>query len=447
MGVKLFGTDGVRGVVSETLTNEIAYKIGRAIPHLYDSSVDKIKIAVGKDTRVSSDMLESALIAGLMESGADVTCLGVIPSAAVSYLSKVLKTNVGVMITASHNPYYYNGIKIFNGNGFKLTKMQEAQIEELVQNNKFTTLPNEQLGQKTDCNKATQCYENYLISNASGFFDGLSIVVDCANGAGSKVFTWTLKKLGVRVKTLFTSKNGLKINKDCGATHLEALCNEVKKGGYDIGFALDGDADRLMIVDENGKVVVGESVFYLFSKYLKEKKQLKNNTVVSTVMSNASLEEALKKIGISLIITQVGDENVVEEMLKNNLNFGGETSGHYMFSNAVTTSDGILSAILFLNLLKEYNLPVSKLTNLFSLYPQKVKNIAVEESQNQVVLNSELVQKKIKEWEQKLNKKGRILLRASGTEKVIRLLVEAKDEKIVNEIIINLENEIKKLLN
>jgi phosphoglucosamine mutase len=202
-----------------------------------------------------------------------------------------------------------------------------------------------------------------------------------------------------------------------------------------------------MIVDENGKVVVGESVFYLFSKYLKEKKQLKNNTVVSTVMSNASLEEALKKIGISLIITQVGDENVVEEMLKNNLNFGGETSGHYMFSNAVTTSDGILSAILFLNLLKEYNLPVSKLTNLFSLYPQKVKNIAVEESQNQVVLNSELVQKKIKEWEQKLNKKGRILLRASGTEKVIRLLVEAKDEKIVNEIIINLENEIKKLLN
>lgn len=446
MAEKLFGTDGIRGIVGEILTNELAYKVGRAIPHLYDSSVDKIKIVVGCDTRVSSHMLECSLVAGLMESGADVITLDIMPSAGVAYLAKTLKANAGIMITASHNPYYYNGIKIFNGNGFKLTKNQEQQIEQLVFDNNFSNLPQEKIGQKTECNKATQCYENYLVSNASGFFDNLSIVVDCANGAGVKVFPWVLKKLGVKVKVLANSKNGLKINEKCGATHLELLCNEVKKGGFNLGFALDGDADRLMIVDEKGEVVEGEKILFLFSKYLKEKKLLKSNIIVSTVMSNLSLEKELKKIGISLITTAVGDENVVTSMLQNNLNFGGETSGHYMFQNAVTTSDGILSAIIFLNLLKHYKQPVSKLCKNFLLYAQKLINFEVKEHQKEQILNNKLLKEKVQGWEKALNSSGRILLRASGTESKVRLLVEAKDEKLLEQIIVNLETTIKSLL-
>jgi phosphoglucosamine mutase len=444
LGKKLFGTDGVRGVVGKTITTELAYKIGRAIPFLYDNSVDAIKVVVGKDTRVSSDMLESALVAGLLESGADVIKVGMMPSAGVAYLSKVKKANTGVMITASHNPAYYNGIKIFNGNGFKLTKMQELQIEELVHKNNF--LPSKRLGQIKPCKKATNCYENYILSNASGFFHGLSVLVDCANGAGSKVFVWALKKLGARVKALCVSKNGENINKNCGATNTKQLCDAVKQGGFDVGFALDGDSDRLVIVDEFGVELAGERVLYLFATHLKQKNLLKNNTIVSTVMSNMALKEQLQKQNIFLITTPVGDENVVEAMLQNNLNFGGETSGHYLFENVVTTSDGILSAIQFLNLLKERGEKVSKLASDMELYPQKLINFTVTKEQKERILTNETLLDTIKQFQADQKNAPRILLRASGTEQVIRLLVEAKSKEVVDKISKNLEQKINQLL-
>ena len=439
----LFGTDGIRGIALHTLTTDLAYKVGRSIPSLYDASVDKIKVVIGHDTRVSSALLESALVTGLLESGADVIKVNKMPTAGVAYLSKVLHANAGVMITASHNKKEYNGIKIFNGNGFKLTKSQELHLERLINTQEFICVTQEKLGQILECKKAIACYENYLIKSSDGFFDGLSVAVDCANGAGGKVFPWVLKKLGARVKIIHSGNDGLKINFNCGATQTKGLCETVKKYNFQLGFALDGDADRLVIVDETGEEIKGEIIFYLFCKYLKENKLLKNNIVVSTIMSNTALKEALNKIKISLITTSVGDENVVKAMLENNSSFGGETSGHYLFDKVVTTSDGILTSIMFLNLFKTLKKPLSYYKNIFSLYPQKTINIAVNKEEKENVLKLESVKNKLLECENLIGKKGRVLLRASGTEDVLRLLVEGKDEQIIKTVINLMEKELK----
>jgi len=439
----LFGTDGIRGIALNTLTTDLAYKVGRSIPSLYDSSVDKIKVVIGHDTRVSSALLENAVITGLLESGADVIKVNKMPTAGVAYLSKVLHANAGVMITASHNKKEYNGIKIFNGNGFKLTELQELHIERLIMSQEFIFPMQEKLGQIIECKKATACYENYLMKSSDGFFDGLSLVVDCANGAGGKVFPWVLKKLGARVKTIHSGNDGLKINLNCGATQTKSLCEVVKHNNSQLGLALDGDADRLVIVDETGEELKGEIIFYLFCKYLKENKLLKKNMVVSTIMSNGALKEALDKIGISLITTAVGDENVVKAMLENNCSFGGETSGHYLFEKIITTADGILTSVMFLNLFKTLKKPLSYYKKIFSLYPQKTINIAVKKEEKDKILKLESVKNKLLECEKLIGKNGKIILRASGTENVIRLLVEGKNEKTIGMVFHLLEKEIK----
>lgn len=377
---KLFGTDGVRGIANKTLMPETAYKIGKALALIYSSELTKVKVIIGKDTRVSSDMIESALISGIMAQGADVVLLGVIPSGGVSYLAKKLKANAGVMITASHNEASYNGIKIFNGNGYKITRSQELQIEQLVYENDKELVENKKIGQITRDIRAIKCYQDYLVERLNGFFNGLKVCLDCANGAGRAIAPSVFKKLGVQLEVINNKKNGLLINKNCGATSLDSLSKKMKSGNYDIGFALDGDADRLMVIDEKGKVVAADDIIFLLAKDLKIKNMLESNIVVGTVMSNFGLEIMLKENGIKLYRTKVGDKYVTDYILEHNLMLGGESSGHFIFKNYVITADGILSAINILKLLKEYKKPLSELLGEVKKFPQILINIIVDEN-------------------------------------------------------------------
>lgn len=423
----------------------MVYKIGRSIPYLYDSSVDKIKVVIACDTRVSSSMFASSLVSGLMASGAKVYFVGLIPSGGLSYLSKVLKASAGVMITASHNPVEYNGVKIFNGNGFKLTKSQQMQIERLLEENKFDDLEWNEIGTIIQKKKANQMYQKYLMQKADGFFDAFHLVLDCANGASSKLAPRLFQALKANVTVINASKNGLHINDNCGATNTKALQLAVKTRKNSLGFAFDGDADRLVVIDELGEEVTGETLLFLLATYFKETNNLKNNKVVTTVMSNTALIKELNKKNIQVEVTKVGDESVIEALLVNNLVLGAETSGHYVFKNEVTTADGLLSSIMVLNMLKHYNKPLSELKNKITLYPQIQKNIAVKKEEKDKIMESEALTELIIECNKMLEEKGRILVRKSGTEHIIRILVEGEDNNLIHLIANKIEDLIHKL--
>lgn len=434
---KFFGTDGVRGVANRELTCELAIKLGRAAAKVLTGNCGhSAKILIGKDTRISSDMLENALLAGIASVGAKGISLGVVPTPAVSYLVKKYNADAGIMISASHNSFEFNGIKFFNKDGYKLTDEIEDSIEKLVEGNEELSLPiREKLGKILKCESAIDDYTNYLCETFEGNIENLKIAVDCANGSASATAGKIFSKINSNATILFHDPDGININENCGSTHLEKLSEYVVKNKCDIGIAFDGDADRCLLIDNNGKIVDGDIILALCAKYLKDNGKLTNNTLVATVMSNMGLKEFCKKNDIDLLETKVGDRYVLERMLEKNYSIGGEQSGHVIFGDLSSTGDGQLTALQILNILSKTGKSISELSSQFVKYPQKQSEVKIELSQKGLLKNNEKIQEYIKNATAKLGSSGRILIRESGTEPKIRIMVECLDEKKLDSLI------------
>lgn len=440
---KYFGTDGFRGEANVNLTSMQAYKVGRFLGWYFSSELSgctkanyRPRIVIGKDTRRSSYMLEYSIVAGITASGADAYMLHVTTTPSVSYVTRQEEFDCGIMITASHNPFYDNGIKVINRHGEKLDDETTALIEAYIDGDlgalgiSGSDLPlahKERLGCIEDYVSGRNRYMGYLISLASHSYKKLRIGLDCANGA-----SWTIAKavfgaLGAQTYVIGAEPDGLNVNKDCGSTHIDALCNLVKKEHLDIAFAFDGDADRCIAVDENGNTVDGDAMLYILGKRLKARGVLNGDTVVATVMSNSGLISALSDIGIECVQTTVGDRFVYECMQENDYCLGGEQSGHIIIKKYATTGDGLLTAIMLTEEICDLKLPLSKLTEPITLYPQLTKSLKVKDKATAV--NDTGVLEAVKKAESLINGKGRVLLRESGTEPVIRIMVEAESEK------------------
>jgi phosphoglucosamine mutase len=422
---KYFGTDGVRGIANSELTPEFAFKLGRFGGYVLTKDKDRPKVIIGRDTRISGHMLEGALVAGLLSIGAEVMRLGVISTPGVSYLTKVMGAQAGVMISASHNPVADNGIKFFGPDGFKLSDEQELEIEQLID------LPEDQLprpvgaelGQVMDYFEGGQKYIQYLKNTVDEDFSGIHIALDCAHGATSSLATHLFADLDADLSTMGASPNGLNINAGVGSTHPEALAAFVKEKDADVGLSFDGDGDRLIAIDEKGNIVDGDQIMYICGKYMKEHGRLKHGTVVSTVMSNLGFYKGLESHGIVSIQTAVGDRYVVEEMKKNGYNLGGEQSGHIIFLDYNTTGDGLLTGLQLVNIMKMTQKPLSELANEMKKFPQKLVNVRVTDKYH--VTDNEKVKAVIEEVEVEMAGNGRILVRPSGTEPLVRVMAEA----------------------
>ncbi|MGD6941257.1 phosphoglucosamine mutase [Cytobacillus gottheilii] len=422
---KYFGTDGVRGVANSELTPELAFKLGRFGGYVLTRNQDRPKVLIGRDTRISGHMLEGALVAGLLSIGAEVMRLGVISTPGVAYLTKALGAEAGVMISASHNPVADNGIKFFGPDGFKLSDEQENEIESLMDQPE-DSLPRPvggDLGQVNDYFEGGQKYLQYLKQTVDEDFSGIHIALDCAHGATSPLATHLFADLDADLSMMGASPNGLNINEGVGSTHPEALAAFVKEKNADVGLAFDGDGDRLIAIDENGDIVDGDQIMYICAKYMKEQGRLKQGTVVSTVMSNLGFYKGLEEHGIQSVQTAVGDRYVVEEMKKNGYNLGGEQSGHIIFLDYITTGDGLLSGLQLVNIMKMTEKPLSELANDMKKFPQKLVNIRVTDKHH--VTDNEKVSAVISEVEKEMNGDGRILVRPSGTEPLVRVMAEA----------------------
>lgn len=427
---RLFGTDGARGVANSELTCELAMKIGRAAAMvLTESCAHKPKVLIGMDTRASSHMLASAISAGLCSVGADVLIIDVVPTPAVAFLVKEYDYDAGVMISASHNPCEYNGIKIFQGNGYKLPDELENEIEEIILDE--TKLPPVVLGGDVGkiffSSKAVDDYIFHLAMTADGDFKGMKIALDCANGSASVTARALFTRLGAKCCIINETPNGTNINENCGSTHLEQLQKFVVENKCDIGFAFDGDADRLLVVDENGDVVDGDKIIAVCSKFMKENNKLKNNTAVVTVMSNMGFFKFCEKNDINCVKTKVGDRYVLEEMVKNGYVIGGEQSGHIIFLDYATTGDGQMSAIQVLNVLKSTGKKISELASEMQVYPQVLINVRVSNFGKTRLDKDEEVQLAIREASEELGDTGRVLVRVSGTEPLVRVMLEGED--------------------
>lgn len=427
---RLFGTDGARGVANSELTCELAMKIGRAAAMvLTESCAHKPKVLIGMDTRASSHMLAAAIGAGLCSVGADVLIIDVVPTPAVAFLVKEYDYDAGVMISASHNPCEYNGIKIFQGNGYKLPDELENEIEEIILDE--TKLPpvvlGGDVGKISFSSKAVDDYIFHLAMTADGDFKGMKIALDCANGSASVTARALFTRLGAKCCIINETPNGTNINENCGSTHLEQLQKFVVENKCDIGFAFDGDADRLLVVDENGEVVDGDKIIAVCSKFMKENNKLKNNTAVVTVMSNMGFFKFCEKNGINCVKTKVGDRYVLEEMAKNGYVIGGEQSGHIIFLDHATTGDGQMSAIQVLNVLKSTGKKISELASEMQVYPQVLINVRVSNFGKARLDKDEEVQLAIREASEELGDTGRVLVRVSGTEPLVRVMLEGED--------------------
>ena len=435
---KYFGTDGVRGVANKSLTPETAFLIGRVSGHVFTNEGKRPKVLIGRDTRISGHMFEGALIAGLLSIGAEVMRLGVISTPGVAYLTKVTNAELGIMISASHNSYEDNGIKLFGPNGFKLTDEQEAEIEKLM--DAEDTLPRpvgKEIGVVSNYFEGTQKYISYLQETIdTDDFDGINVALDCANGATSSIAAHLFADLEAEIYTIGNNPDGYNINDGVGSTSPERLQALVVEKGADIGLAFDGDGDRLIAIDENGEIVDGDKIIYICAKYLHEQNMLKENTVVATVMSNLGLHKALEKLDINLVQTEVGDRYVMEKMRQGGYNFGGEQSGHIVFLNYSTTGDGMLSAVQLINIMKETGKKLSELANELSIYPQILKNIRVNDKNR--ALNNPKILDEIDRVKQELGESGRVLVRPSGTESLVRIMIEAETyeecEKYTNQL-------------
>lgn len=427
---RLFGTDGARGVANSELTCELAMKIGRAAAMvLTESCAHKPKVLIGMDTRASSHMLAAAIGAGLCSVGADVLIIDVVPTPAVAFLVKEYDYDAGVMISASHNPCEYNGIKIFQGNGYKLPDELENEIEEIILDE--TKVPpvvlGGDVGKISFSSKAVDDYIFHLAMTADGDFKGMKIALDCANGSASVTARALFTRLGAKCCIINETPNGTNINENCGSTHLEQLQKFVVENKCDIGFAFDGDADRLLVVDENGEVVDGDKIIAVCSKFMKENNKLKNNTAVVTVMSNMGFFKFCEKNGINCVKTKVGDRYVLEEMVKNGFVIGGEQSGHIIFLDYATTGDGQMSAIQVLNVLKSTGKKISELASEMQVYPQVLINVRVSNFGKARLDKDEEVQLAIREASEELGDTGRVLVRVSGTEPLVRVMLEGED--------------------
>jgi phosphoglucosamine mutase len=427
-----FGTDGVRGIANTELTPELAFKLGRYGGHVLTRESTKPKVVIGRDTRISGHMLEGALTAGLLSIGIEVICLGVISTPGVAYLTRALGAQAGVMISASHNPVEDNGIKFFGPDGFKLLDQQEQEIEELL-DAKEDRLPRPvggDVGIVSDYYEGGQKYLHYLKSTVDQDFEGLHIVLDCAHGAASSLAPQLIGDLGAKITTIGSSPNGLNINDGVGSTHPETLQKMVVEKKADLGLAFDGDADRLIAVDENGEIVDGDQIMYICAVTMKESGALNKSTIVTTVMSNLGFYKALEEKQILTATTAVGDRYVMEEMRKGGYNLGGEQSGHIIFLDHNTTGDGLLSAIQLVNIMQEKSKSLSELTKGLTIYPQKMVNVRVTDKKK--VMENDRVLAKIKEVEEEMNGKGRVLVRASGTESLVRVMAEAEDAQALH---------------
>lgn len=427
---KYFGTDGVRGVANTELTPELAFKLGRVGGYVLTKMTEKPRVIIGRDTRISGEMLESALVAGLLSIGAEVMRLGVISTPGVAFLTKALSANAGVMISASHNPVPDNGIKFFGPDGFKLLDKQEEEIERLLDSEE-DTLPRPvggNLGQTTDYFEGVQKYLQFLKQTVQEDFSGIHVALDCAHGAASSLAPHLFADLEADISTMGTSPNGININEGCGSTHPEELAKFVLEKEAQIGLAFDGDADRLIAIDENGDIVDGDKIMFICANYMKEQGWLNHGTVVSTVMSNLGFYKALEQQGIETKQTAVGDRYVMEEMRKGGYNLGGEQSGHIIFLDHITTGDGLLSALQLVNIMKMTNRSLSDLAGEMETFPQKLVNIRVTDKYG--VMDNEAVLTAIAKVEEEMNGDGRVLVRPSGTEPLVRVMVEAKTEEL-----------------
>lgn len=440
---KYFGTDGIRGIANKTLTPEFAYKLGRILGHvLKKDDTEKINVLIGRDTRISGELLEYAIITGLLSIGANVMRLGVISTPAVAYLTKSLSAQAGVMISASHNPYPDNGIKIFGSDGYKLSDEIELEIEKCIDlKDDFARPINDKIGVIENYFEGQHKYLSYLQKTIDNNFSKLKIAIDCANGGTSFLAPHLFANLEAEALLINHNPNGTNINEDCGSTNINTLQRFVLENQVDIGLAFDGDGDRVIAVDEQGQVVDGDAILYILGRYYSEKGTLKKNTIVSTVMSNAGFYKALREAGIKSVQTQVGDRYVLEEMLKNDYNLGGEQSGHIICLDYSTTGDGLLTAVQLINVLVEKELSLSEISKEIKKFPQILKNVEVKDK-DLVIKNVEL-QFLIKDIENRLGDEGRILVRPSGTEPLIRVMVEAEDENICNQYVDEVINKIK----
>lgn len=449
---KLFGTDGIRGVVNAGLDATLAYKVGLATAQVLRGAEDrKPLVAIGKDTRISSDLLEGALTAGLCSAGADVLHLGVIPTPAVAWVTVDRKADAGVVISASHNPFEHNGIKIFNGQGFKLSDELEGQIEELILSGAVEQIPlktHDGIGRVIYADEsARNDYIDHLVSTVPDGFSGLRILVDCANGASSATAPSLFDRFdGLHCDIINADPDGVNINTNCGSTHLEGLAAMVKAGSYDLGLAFDGDADRFLAVSEEGTPIDGDQIMAACGRYLKEQGALPGNTIVATVMSNIGLHRFLAENGMQAVCTDVGDRNVLERMRKDGYVLGGEQSGHTIFLKHATTGDGQLTALQFLSILKASGRKASQLVADCRQYPQVLVNVAVSDNaQKQAIMASPALKAAIGEEEKVLAGNGRILVRPSGTEALVRVMVEAETEATAQDCADRLANLIKTL--
>lgn len=425
---KYFGTDGFRGEANVGLNVEHAYKVGRFLGYYYGKE-HKPKVVIGKDTRRSSYMFEDALSAGLTASGADVYLLHVTPTPSVSYVVRSEDFDCGIMISASHNPFYDNGIKVINGAGQKLEAEVEEQIEAYI-DGRLGELPfatRENIGCTTDYSVGRHRYIGYLMSLATRSFKNVKVGLDCANGSASTIAKGVYDALGAKTYVIHNEPDGTNINRDCGSTHIERLQSFVKENGLDVGFAYDGDADRCLAVDDEGNVIDGDMILYLCGCYLKEKGELNEDTVVTTVMSNIGLYKAFDEKGIRYEQTAVGDKYVYESMMNNNYSIGGEQSGHIIFSKYAATGDGVLTSLMIMEVMLEKKQKLSSLLRELRIYPQLLVNVRVKDKKE--VMEDAEVQKAAGEVEKALGTNGRILLRESGTEPLIRVMVEAESDE------------------
>ena len=433
---RMFGTDGVRGIANTELTADLAYALGRAGAFVLTEGTHKPKILVAKDTRISGDMLEAALVAGILSVGAEAVILGVVPTPAVAHLTRKYNADAGVMISASHNPVEYNGIKFFDGRGYKLSDELEDQIQAVIEGN-FADVPSPvggAVGRSYTEETALREYIDYVIGTIKTDLKGLRVALDCANGAAYKAAVKAFRALGARVYVINDNPDGNNINENCGSTHMEELMDYVVRKNCDIGFAFDGDADRCLAVDEKGNMINGDFLLTICAKALKEAGKLNDDTLVVTVMSNLGLDIAAKREGINLVKTKVGDRYVLEEMLKENYILGGEQSGHIIFLDHNTTGDGLVTALQIAAILKESGKTFSELAGVMKELPQVLVNAKVQNEKKNIYLEDAEIIEAIKAVEAKLNGVGRVLIRPSGTEPLVRVMLEGENQEEINEM-------------